>query len=59
VTSLGDFGLPLLLVVGVFQDEKVILARGHDCVLDKPRVREEEVVLGLLRSVRGIPLLLE
>ena len=58
MTSLGDFGVPLLLV-GVFHDEKVILARGHDWVLGKPRVREEEVVLGLLRSVRGIPLLLE
>jgi hypothetical protein len=59
VTSLGDFGLPLLLVAGIFQNEKMILARGHDWVLGKPRVREEEVVLGLLRSVRGIPLLLE
>ena len=55
MTSLGDFGVPLLLV-GVFHDEKVILARGHDWVLGKPRVREEMVVF---RSVRGIPLLLE
>ena len=59
MTSLGDFGVPLLLVAGVFQNEKVILARSHDWVLDKPRVREEKVVLRLLRSVRGIPLLLE
>ena len=58
MTSLGDFGVPLLLV-GVFQDEKVILARSHDWVLGKPRVREEEMVLRLLRSVRGIPLLLD
>jgi len=59
VTSLGDFGLPLLLVAGIFQNEKMILARGHDWVLGKPRMREEEVVLRLLRSVRGIPLLLD
>ena len=55
MTSLGDFGVPLLLL-GFFENGKVIFARRHDWVLAKSSLREEVVVLGLLRSVCEVPL---